>query len=195
MSFIVGDVSDCPVDGTISSTSATAFSIITASASVFPQTRKAITSSADLVDPSIVSIRTSLKMNFTLWCLFPESIPNQHNHESVPVSKSPKSSPESVISKSVPRNNFLMLAPENEVTGDVIPEPDTVKPAPATEFCLAPESSYKPIPAPEFCSEPALAQISHRSIPAPESVSTHEQAPESGPTPEIITSVLYFTSP
>lgn len=113
MSFIVGDVSDCPVDGTISSTSATAFSIITASASVFPQTRKAITSSADLVDPSIVSIRTSLKMNFTLWCLFPESIPNQHNHESVPMSKSPKSSPESVISKSVPRNNFLMLAPEN----------------------------------------------------------------------------------
>lgn len=100
---------ECPVDETVDPVSpvsaATAFNIITASASVFPRERKVISNSADLVaklaDPPTISIRKTMKMNYTLLCSCPKSIHNQHNYESVAVSKSHKSIPENQFAEYV----------------------------------------------------------------------------------------------
>lgn len=75
----------------------------------------------------------------------------------------------------IPELNKVKLAPESE---------------PAIEFYLALESSHKPVPAPGFSSELALDQFSYNSIPAPESSSIHEPAPESDLRLQCFTSPL-----
>ncbi len=89
-SFTVGEVADCPVAKTVSPTSpTTAASHIPTSASTFPRARKVISNSADLVtklvDPPIISLRKSMRLNSTLRCS--RSTPNQRN-ESILVLKS-----------------------------------------------------------------------------------------------------------
>ncbi len=98
----VGEVTDCPVDETISPKSPTpaemASNLMT-SASTFPWTRKVVSNSADLVtklvDPHIISIRKAMKMNSTLRRSYSKSIPNQHHSESVPVNENPQMAPPS----------------------------------------------------------------------------------------------------
>ncbi len=89
-SFTVGEMADCPVAKTVSPTSpTTAASHIPTSASTIPRARKVISNSADLVtklvDPPIISLRKSMRLNSTL--RRSRSTPNQHN-ESILVLKS-----------------------------------------------------------------------------------------------------------
>ncbi len=173
-SFTVGEVADCPVAKTVSPTSpTTAASHIPTSASTFPRARKVISNSADLVtklvDPPIISLRKSMRLNSTL--RRSRSTPNQRN-ESILVLKSALVSSLQFCGQSLLGLPLVLMSiqefhPDQALISEQSPRITPPSHLPVTILSCTPDVVDSSLPAAADSSLPATANSSPECPPVP----------------------------